>query len=486
MDRTEIVLATANARYSHAAFGLRYLLANLGPLRDRATILESTIDQRPQDIVESILSLGPRVVGLGVYIWNVALMTDVVKTLKAVRPDVVIIIGGPEVGYEYEDTILYEAADYLVRGEGEGVFAQLTEAILDGRRPEPKVREAAPMDPAALTLPYDAYSDEDLAHRLTYVEASRGCPFRCAFCLSSIEGPVRYFPLDPLLDEVGTLIERGARRFKFVDRTFNIDEQRVEHVMRFFIEHWRDGMQVHFEIVPDLLTERMIEAMEPFPEAGLRLEVGIQTFNPDVHAAIARVQNLAKTEDNIRLVRSRTGAVIHVDLIAGLPGESIECFGVGFDRTLALEPHEIQVGILRRLKGTAIAKNAAADGLVFAPYPPYEILQNRLLGFDDIQRLKRFARIVDLYHNAGRFPRSLPLLLQSCASPFDTLIGLSDFVWNTTGRVHELSLSKRVELLRDYAAERGVPAAEMARALEEDYTAKPGRKDKLTFNPPSG
>lgn len=475
-----ILLATINARYSHTAIGLRWLWANLGNLREQAAIREFTLDQPPLVIAERLLAGNPRIVGLGVYIWNVTLATQVVQAIKGVRPETVVVIGGPEVSHEYEETPLFAHADYLVCGEGERAFAEIARAVLEGQSPAEKVVPAALLDPASLVLPYDDYTDEDIAQRQLYVEASRGCPFECEFCLSALESRVREFPLEAFLDALGRLIVRGARRVNFVDRTFNLKPKRVEAILRFLLANWRDGLQAHFEIVPDRLHPDVLELLARFPAEGLHLEAGIQSFDANVQAAISRRQNLERTIENLHALRTRTGALLHADLVAGLPGETWESFADGFDRLIALRPHEIQVGILKRLKGAPIARHTKPHAMVFSTTPPYEILQTDRLSFGQLQRLKRFARYFDLYYNAGEFNEGLDLLWHASESPFDMFMRFSDYIWASTGRTHEFALVKQVRLLHDFLIlEEAAPPEEIARRLEQDFRRKPGRKDKL-------
>jgi len=315
----DIILTTLNARYSHTAFGLRYLWANLGPLQARAGIREFIIGQEPAEIAEALLLERPRLVGVGVYIWNIETISRLVQTLKGVSPETVLVLGGPEISHEFEETALYRMSDYLVLGEGEQTFRELAEAVLGGHPPRQKVLAGERPDLAALTLPYAAYTDHDIAHRTLYVETSRGCPFRCEFCLSSLEPCVREFPLSPFFDAMDALFARGARQFKFVDRTFNLREDRVLEILDFFRARLRDGIQVHFEIVPDRLSARTLERMAAFPPGVLRLEVGVQTFNRETQEAILRVQDLDATLDALHFLRERTGALLHADLVALFP-----------------------------------------------------------------------------------------------------------------------------------------------------------------------
>ncbi len=332
----EIVLSTLNAKYMHAAFGLRYLLANLGPLRPRAAIVEFDIHQRAVDIVEQLLARNPRIIGLGIYIWNAAPAAEVVATLKRLRPDILVILGGPEVSYEVEEQPIAQLADYVITGEADLRFAEVCGRLLAGERPGGKVISAEPPDFSRLVLPYDDYDAEDVAHRIIYVEASRGCPFTCEFCLSSLDIPVRQAPLSVLLEHLGRLLERGVRQFKFVDRTFNLDIAASREILEFLLERYQPGRFFHFEMIPDRLPGPLREVIAEFPPGALQIEVGIQTFNEEVGARIGRRQNYQRLEENLRFLRRHTGVHVHADLIAGLPGETLESFSAGFDRLARL------------------------------------------------------------------------------------------------------------------------------------------------------
>ena len=287
----DIVLTTLNAKHIHAAFGLRYLLANLGPLREAAAIVEFDIHQRPLDIVEALLAQSPKVIGLGVYIWNVAPATEVVATLKRLRPDLTVILGGPEVSYETESQPIVQLADYVITGEADLAFAELCRQLRSGQRPAAKIIPAKPPEFSELALPYDLYNDHDIAHRIIYVEASRGCPFSCEFCLSSLDIPVRQAPLPALLDQLQRLLDRGVRQFKFVDRTFNLNLDASRAILEFLLERHRPGHFFHFELIPDRLPEALREVIARFPPGALQFEIGVQTFNEEVAARIQRRQD---------------------------------------------------------------------------------------------------------------------------------------------------------------------------------------------------
>lgn len=475
-----IVLSTLNAKYIHASLGLRYLLANMArhggaDLRARCVLREFTIAREPQAIVEELLALNPAIVGFGVYIWNVVQTAAVVRRLKERRPDVKVVLGGPEVSHEVDEQAIVALADHVITGWGDVSFPKLCRALLQGPPPLMKViaGEQPPLDEIA--LPYAEYSDDDLAHRLLYVEASRGCPFKCEFCLSSLDKTAWAFDLDAFLDQMDALHRRGARHFKFVDRTFNLKVETSVRILQFFLDRMSEDLFVHFEVVPDHLPERLKEMILQFPPGVLQFEVGIQSFNVSVQQRISRRQDNTKTEANLRWLVHESPAHLHADLIFGLPGETWESFAAGFDRLYALGPHEIQLGILKRLRGTPIARHTAEHGMVYDPAPPYTVRQTAVLDAATVQRYARLARYWDLVANSGRFTRTVPLLLQG-ASPFQAFADCADWLWQRVGETARLTPEQLVDALFDYlTAERGLDAQAVRTALRGDYLASGAR-----------
>ncbi|MEZ5964533.1 MAG: DUF4080 domain-containing protein [Planctomycetota bacterium] len=466
---TDIVLATLNARWIHAAFGLRCLRANLGDLRPRSTIVEFDAQTRAADVVERLLVHRPRIVGFGVYIWNVARLTEVVRTLRKVAPEVIVVLGGPEVSHETEGQAIVAAADYVVRGEGDLAFAELCRSLLCGQRPPVGVIDAPQPELHRLTLPYDEYDATDLAHRVIYVEASRGCPFTCEFCLSALDERVRAFPLDGFLAAMQRLLDRGARQFKFVDRTFNLGLGPSVRILSFFRERLREGSFLHFELIPDRLPPALRAEIVRFPPGTLQFEVGIQTFAEDVATRIGRRQDNAKAVENLTFLRQHTGVHLHTDLIVGLPGEDLESFGRGFDRLLALRPHEIQVGILKRLRGTPIGRHDSEWRMAYGDEPPYEVVSTATLDFATLQRLRRFARYFDLLHNSGNFKDTLELLWRD-ASPFAIFLSCSDWLHARTEAQHGIALHRLAGLLFEFATTEARLAPEVVgRAMWDDF-----------------
>ncbi|MGB0580840.1 MAG: radical SAM protein, partial [Limisphaerales bacterium] len=410
---SDILLTTLNAKYIHASFGLRYLLANMGELTERTQLLEFDINQRSLEIVEKILATQPRIIGFGVYIWNTRETEAVIELIRRLAPGVKVVLGGPEVSYETDGQPIVALADHVIKGEADLTFAEVCERVLTGDSVE-KVIPAPLPAVVDIALPYGLYDEQDLAHRVIYVEASRGCPFTCEFCLSSLDIPVRQFPLDQFLEAMDCLLERGARQFKFVDRTFNLNLKISEAILRFFKERYFTDLFLHFEMIPDRLPEKLRELIAEFPAGSLQFEVGIQTFNDEVSENISRRQSYEKLADNFAYLRGQTGVHIHADLIVGLPGETLESFGKGFDRLVAMNPQEIQIGILKRLKGTPIVRHDEEFQMVYSPQPPFEILRTRDLGFLDDGELFVTGRMDDAILRHGRvlYPQDLERLAQ--------------------------------------------------------------------------
>ncbi len=479
----DIVLTTLNAKYIHAAFGLRYLLANLGELKSRAEIAEFDINQRPVDIAEQLLARNPRLIGFGIYIWNVAQTTEVISTIKRVRPEIVVVLGGPEVSYETNGQKIVELADYVITGEADLKFAEVCGKILGSTAAQPGLPKVIPSelpDMANLALPYELYTTDDIAHRIIYVEASRGCPFTCEFCLSSLDVPVRQVPLPALLDQLQGLLDRGVKQFKFVDRTFNLNVNISKAILEFFHARYQPGHFFHFEMVPDRLPETLRESIAAFPPGALQFEVGVQTFNEEVGGLIKRRQNYERLEDNFQFLRTQTGVHIHADLIVGLPGETVESFAAGFDRLIALGPQEIQVGLLKRLRGTPIVRHDAEWQMVYNPHPPYEILQNKLIDFATMQKLRRFARYWDMVGNSGNFIATTPLLWAD-ASPFHAFLRWSEWLHAKTRRTDGIALLRLMELMFEYlTVEIRQDPRKVAETLWSDYK-RGGRHDKPGF-----
>ncbi len=476
---TTIVLATLNARYIHSSLGLRYLKANMAELEGATKIVEFTIDSRAIDIVEQIVARRPNIVGFGVYIWNVEQTTRVVAMLKQLAPEITLVLGGPNVSFEQQSQAIIGYADYVISGQAEHRFAELCREVLSGEPPPQKLISSLPVALEDIELPYRLYSDEDIANRIIYVEASRGCPFKCEFCLSALDKTAKPFPADRFFEEMARLHERGVRHFKFVDRTFNLNIATSIRILDFFLARLDEQLFLHFEVIPDRLPEKLKETLVKFPPGSLQFEIGVQSLNPEVQALISRKQDDDKTAQNLAWIRSETHAHIHADLIAGLPGENLDSFARGFNRLAQMNPHEIQLGILKRLPGTPIIRHTDAYGMVYNPFPPYDVLRTGCIDFATMQRINRFARYWDMIANSGRFTTTKPLILAD--RPFERFMQLSDWLFNTTGQTHRIALKRLFELLFQALVEELDSDGETARrALWQDFQ-RAGLKGRPDF-----
>lgn len=476
----KIILSTLNARYIHSSLGLRYLKANMANLESETSIREFIINTRPIDIVEQLLEAKPRIIGFGIYIWNVEQTTEVIKLLKTIAPEIIIILGGPEVSYEYQQQEVMQYCDYLITGQADLEFVSLCSSILSSKPAEDKIIHAQQPSLDKIKLPYYLYSDNDIANRILYVEASRGCPFKCEFCLSSLDKTAWPFNIDLFLDNMQTLYERGARHFKFVDRTFNLKIENSIRIMQFFLDRMKENeLFLHFELIPDHLPDKLKALISQFPPHSLQFEIGIQSLNPHVQTLISRKQNDKKVSANLAWLRDNSQAHIHADLIIGLPGESMEMFANGFNTLVALNPHEIQVGILKRLKGTPLIRHTFEHELCFNPSPPFNILQTGLIDFKTMQRLSRFARYWDMIANSGRFIQTKSLILGQ--SPFENFMIISDWLFTETGQTHKIALERLFKLLYIGALEiLGLDKATVQKHLLQDYE-RSGIKGKARF-----
>ena len=464
----QIVLTTLNARYIHTAFGLRYLYANLGELQEHACIEEFTIHERPIDIAEKLLKHQPKIIGFGVYIWNLAEVTKTVELLKQVSPATIIVLGGPEVSHLPDKPAVVDLADYVVMGAAEKSFRELCQLILSGNRPLTREIQSDELPLDQLQLPYQYYTDDDISNRLIYVEASRGCPFKCEFCLSSLDRTAKPFELGLFLGEIDRLYQRGARNFKFIDRTFNLKVSSSVSILEFFLERMTDDLYLHFEVVPDNLPEKLKTVLAKFPQHSLQFEIGIQTFDEHIQGLISRKQDNVKTCENLRWLKQHTHAYIHADLIFGLPADTLNNFAKSFDQLVSLKPHEIQLGILKRLRGVPLNRHNEEYQLRYNPEPPYNILCTRDIDFATMQRVNRFARYWDMIANSGRFKNTLPLILGE--TPFENFIQLSDSLYQTAGSTWKISLQRLFVMIYEVLKPRvGLDESLLFELMQIDY-----------------
>lgn len=511
-----IILCAINARYAHTSFGLRYLRAQLDPkIKPHTQICEYTISQNARDIVEALLKSGPggsqpSVIGLGVYIWNTDRVLEVLQLLRLVAPEVLVILGGPEVSHETQSqqilnwcdlvfcgeadlefarllSTLFVDGDFLLKGNALKARAGLTQESNDQRGNKALVIKCADVEMKSLRLPYDEYTDADIAHRVLYVEASRGCPYKCEYCLSSLDKGVKNLETEHFLQAMKKLIDRGARQFKFVDRTFNLSPKISTQILEFFYEQSLEHeLFLHFEMVPDRLPDEIKNWIKKFKPGALQFEIGIQTWNPQTAALVSRRQDYKKIVENLNFLSSETGVHMHTDLIAGLPGESLQSFAKGFDSLLAAGAQEIQVGILKRLKGTPIVRHDQEFGMVYQPFAPFQILKNNALTFEEVTQIARFSSYWDAFGNSGQFARTLETwklqVAQNEGSFFWAFFEWSEFLYKRFGATHSIALLSMVEQFWLFVQKfEPVECERFRETLIQDYACGPQKRDVPKF-----
>lgn len=430
-----VVCTTLNAKYIHTNLAIRLLKAYALP-EFNIGIKEYTINDPSINIVADLYKQHPDVIGFSCYIWNIEKTKEIANLLKKVNPEVVIVLGGPEVSYNTAQWMeQIPEVDVIVMGEGEQPFKQLLNNLENGGdfadvpgiayRRDGQIQinpQTQKLDLRKMPSPYRFPEDrKNLSKRITYIETSRGCPFTCQFCLSSIETGVRYFDRERVKDDIRYLMANGAKTFKFVDRTFNISRSYAMEMFRFLIAEHLPGTVFQFEITADIMRPEVIEFLnKEAPDGLFRFEIGVQSTNEHTNELVKRRQNWTKLTRTVNLIKQGGKIDQHLDLIAGLPEEDYQSFRKTFNDTFALRPEELQLGFLKMLKGTGLTAQAAFYGYTYMDHPPYEILANPYLSFDDVIKIKQVEDVLEKYWNMHRMDLTIEYLVTEVfQSPFD-------------------------------------------------------------------
>ncbi|WP_278872780.1 B12-binding domain-containing radical SAM protein [Anaerotignum lactatifermentans] len=452
----KVILAALNAKYIHSNLALRYLSRFQDNNRKHyVETMEFTINQRLDFIAEELFRKQPDVVLFSCYIWNVEMLRQLCPILKKIMPDCVIGFGGPEVSYESE-TFLREnpAVDFVMRGEGELVFTKYLEH-LDAGNPATlgeiesltyrqgdeifSTPQMHPMDLALLPFPYeDDFSD--VQNQIIYYESSRGCPYHCGYCLSSVENGVRFVPLDKVLLDLQKFLDKNVPQVKFIDRTFNCKKSHAMAIWKYLHEHDNSVTNFHFEITADLIDQETIDFLKTVRKGLFQFEIGVQSTNPQTIRAINRNVDFAALSEIVQQIKDGGNIHQHLDLIAGLPYEDYDSFGCSFNDVYALHPEQLQLGFLKVLKGSMLHQKQKEFEIVYHDTAPYEVLTTHELPYADTLRLKYVEEMVETYYNSGRFLNTLAYLVPLYESPFAFFEALSQF-W-VGENYHYLGLSK--------------------------------------------
>lgn len=420
----KVHLTTFNAKYIHTSMALRWLYV-VNKDRFDLSFSEYTIKESVSVVADNILEGGYDVVGISVSIWNVKQSRELAKILKEQNPDIIIITGGPEVSYEPQFFINNWEVDYVVSGEGEFVLGQLLDALQKGNNLNIdsvsskynisyKTAQADITELIKFPSPYRLeFDNNERRNRITYFETSRGCPYFCQYCLSSLEKGVRYFPGEYIVENLKYLIDSDVKQIKFLDRTFNLNKKHTMTVFDFLIENHRPGLNCQFEIYADLLNDETIEYLNSkVPKNYFRFEIGIQSTHEPTNVAVKRNQNFSLLSSNIEKIMKGDVIDLHLDLIAGLPFETFDRFRKSFNDVFRLRAKEVQLGFLKLLRGTNLRRDALIYGYKFYNEAPYEIISGNDISEVELERIRDVEEALDKFWNSGRFASTMNFLFE--------------------------------------------------------------------------
>ena len=442
----KVLLAAVNAKYIHSNLAVYSLKAYARQYREEIEIAEYTINQTIDDILTDIYLKQPDVLCISCYLWNITYTGQLVAEIPKILPHTQIWLGGPEVSYDAEDVLKrYPGASGVMRGEGEAVFLELMKfwkncdrekergALSEikgivyrdenGRIQENPLRPV--LDLSSVPFVYEHIGD--FKNRIIYYESSRGCPFSCSYCLSSIDKCLRFRDLDLVKREIQFFIDHEVPQVKFVDRTFNCRHDHAMTVWKYIKEHDRGITNFHFEIAADLLNEEEIELIRSMRPGLIQLEIGIQSANGETISEIKRKMDLEKVERTVSEIRGNRNVHQHLDLIAGLPYEDYDSFARSFDRVYSMRPDQLQLGFLKVLKGSLMHEKTQEYGLVYQDRPPYEVLSTKWLPYADVIRLKNIEEMVEVYYNSGQFRNTMEHVEKEFTGAFAMYSALADY-----------------------------------------------------------
>lgn len=422
----KFLLVAVNAKYIHSNPAVYSLKRFAGEYTDAVEIAEYTINNRMEDILEDIYRRKPDAIGFSCYIWNIGMVEKLMGELHKLLPKLPVFLGGPEVTYDADKLLRkYPYLTGIFIGEGEATFAQVVKYYVK-KNPEslediPGLMLRSGMTPERkpLNLTDVPFLYDDMApftNRIIYYETQRGCPFRCSYCLSSIDKTVRFRDIEVVKRELAFFLEKKVKQVKFVDRTFNCNHDHAMAVWQYLYEHDNGVTNFHFEIAGDILREDEIALVAKMRPGLVQFEIGVQSTNTDTLREIRRVMDIEKLKQVVAALKTAHNVHIHLDLIAGLPYEDYDSFARSFDDVYAMEPEQLQLGFLKVLKGSYMAEMAESYGLVYTDYAPYEVLYTNWLSFTEICRLKRIEEMVEIYYNSGQFAHSLPVMIADFGS----------------------------------------------------------------------
>lgn len=480
----KFVLAAIGSKYIHCNLAVHSLkaYAEAGGVTGTVETAEYTINQNAQDILADLYRRDPDAVGFSCYIWNISMVKRLAADLHKLKPEADIWLGGPEVSYDTEEC--FRQLPFLrgvMVGEGEETFLRIMRYYDGGKTDlsripgivwQPKAAEqnhedqqegsgrichnppAAVMNLSSLPFVYE-HMEGNTDHKILYYESSRGCPFSCSYCLSSIDKKLRFRDPELVEKELSFFLEKRVPQVKFVDRTFNCSHSHARRIWRYLAEHDNGVTNFHFEISADLLDEEELELLNGLRPGLVQLEIGVQSVNPETLKAIRRTVNLDRLARNVRRIAEAGNIHEHLDLIAGLPYEDYDSFRRSFDWVYALRPEQLQLGFLKVLKGSYMQEMAGEYGLVYGSEPPYEVLKTRWISYEELCRLKQVEKVLEIYYNSGQFSHTMERLASFYESPFAMYERLADYFEEHGLFDRQISRPERFTVLRRFIEERG-------------------------------
>lgn len=417
----KIVLTAINSQYVHLNVAVRYLKKYVEKNSEiKLDIYETNINNQLINIIKDLFEMQPDMIVFSTYIWNKEYVFSLSKELKKILPNVKIALGGPEVSYEWEKTMREnEEIDYIFTGEGEKILLNFftldisqVKGVVYRVNEEIKYNGIEPLIENLDIIPFP-YDEEELQDRtkIFYYESSRGCPFNCSYCMSSIDKSVRYYSIERTKEDLKRFIDSPIKLLKFVDRTFNLSKEKYMAIWKFLLENYREGITFHFEINANIFDEETLDFLETVPKGYFQFEIGVQTIDVQAMKSIGRVNNLERLEHNIR--RISRNIHLHLDLIAGLPYETYEKFRYSFDYVHSMKPEMIQLGFLKLLKGTKMYEEREKYNYKYFSKPPYKVFSNDFISFAEIVKLKNLEKVLDFYYNSEKFPESVQWLIEN-------------------------------------------------------------------------
>lgn len=457
----KFLLTAVNAKYIHSNPGLFSMRAYAKKYREHIQIAEYTINHRQEDILADIYKHKPDVIGFSCYIWNWKLIQDLIIEVHKILPDVPIWLGGPEVSFD-SDVILERnpMITGVIIGEGEVTFLELMSHYVEGKQSLESIPglqlQSGKTDFRELTdlstLPF-LYEDlEEFKNRIIYYESSRGCPFRCSYCLSSIDKRVRLRELDSVKKELQFFLDHNVSQVKFVDRTFNCNHDHAMGIWKYIKDHDNGITNFHFEISADIINQEELELLNSFRPGLAQLEIGVQSTNKRTIKEINRTMDLERLEQVVDKIRQGKNIHAHLDLIVGLPFEDYDSFVNSFNDVHRMKPEQLQMGFLKVLKGSKMHELADEYGINYLSKPPYEVLYSKWLPYDKVIKLKRIEEMVELYYNSNQYTHILPILEKAFASPFALFEALANFYDEKGYFTNSPSRSYRYIVLLEFAS----------------------------------